>query len=357
VLEALRGRGNVTVLTWGPADLASVNRAYGTSLAPDDFRWEHVGPRLRRVLGGLPLPLALLRINLLLRRARALLRRGSYDVVLSTMNETDVGVPAIQYIHYPWAFFPRPDADYRWYHWSFPLRAYRALAARVSGYSAERVRRNLTFVNSDWTGRVFEACYGVKPTTLYPPVPGGFPAVPWEEREDAFVCAGRISPEKEIEKVIAILARVRARGHALRLRIVGHEDDRRYAARVRRAAATQGDWISFHIDLSRDELVRLLARQRYGIHGMVGEHFGIAPAEMLRAGCIPFVPGDGGTEEIVGGDERLIYRSPDDAVEKIDRVLRDAGLRAALRAALEPRRELLSEQHFVRRIRELVDAP
>lgn len=354
-LEALRGRADVTVLSWGPVALARVNRAFGTSLAPSDFRWEHLGPGPRGALAAVPLPLALLRINLLLRRARWLLARDGYDVVLSTMNEADVGMRAIQYVHYPWAFYPRPHADYRWYHHSPAMRAYRALSARVSGYSAEGVRRNLTLVNSDWTGRVFQACYGVQPVTLHPPVAGGFPEVPWEAREDAFVCAGRLAPEKELEKVIAILARVRARGHALRLRVVGHAQQRLYAARVRRAAAPHRDWISFHLDLSRDELVRLVARHRYGLHGMVGEHFGIAPAEMLRAGCIPFVPADGGPEEIVGGDERLIYRSPDDAVAKIDRMLRDAGLREDVRAGLEPQREQLSEQRFMRRIRELVD--
>ena len=99
---------------------------------------------LRRLIARLPVPVALLRMNLLFRTARSMQRLDGYDAILSTINETAVGVRAIQYVHYPWSSFPRPACDYRWYHWSPPLRLYRWLCARISGYSCRRAALNLT---------------------------------------------------------------------------------------------------------------------------------------------------------------------------------------------------------------------
>ena len=44
---------------------------------------------------------------------------------------------------------------------------------------------------------------------------------------------------------------------------------------------------------------------------------GARDEKMLKGGCIPFVPNDGGPVEIIGGDKRLIYQSEEEAVEKI----------------------------------------
>ena len=38
------------------------------------------------------------------------------------------------------------------------------------------------------------------------------------------------------------------------------------------------------------------------LHGMREEHFGMAPAEMARAGVIVWVPNGGGQMEIVGDE-------------------------------------------------------
>ena len=51
------------------------------------------------------------------------------------------------------------------------------------------------------------------------------------------------------------------------------------------------------------------------------EHFGMAPAEMARAGCIVWVPRGGGQMEIVGREPALMYESDDEAVEKISATL------------------------------------
>jgi glycosyltransferase involved in cell wall biosynthesis len=354
-LEALRTKYDVTVLTWAPVDCAKVNRVFGTDLEENGVCWETIQVPLRRLIDATPLPLALLSIHLLIRRAKALHRTRRFDVIFGTINEIELGIRAIQYIHYPWIMFPRPDVDYRWYHLNRLIRVYRWLCTEISGHGQRPLSDNVTLVNSNWTGAVFERCYGVPGRTLYPPVPGGFPDIPFEAREDGFVCLGRISAEKELEKLIEILAGVRARGHKIRFHIVGHIDNPAYARRIYRTAEPHSTWVSFHHDLPRDALVALVARNRYGIHGMVGEHFGIAPAELQRAGCITLVPDEGGPVEIVGGDERVIYHSVDDAVEKIDNMLRDPGLRADLLRDVAVRAKIFSEQRFMTELLEIVD--
>jgi hypothetical protein len=67
------------------------------------------------------------------------------------------------------------------------------------------------------------------------------------------------------------------------------------------------------------------------------------------------VPDDGGVVEIVGGDERLIYHSEEDAVDKIDRMLRDPNLRAATLRDVNARAALFSEERFMAEILDVVD--
>jgi hypothetical protein len=122
---------------------------------------------------------------------------------------------------------------------------------------------------------------------------------------------------------------------------------------LRRLAQQLGPWITFKQDISRDELRQLMATQRYGIHAMREEHFGMAPAELARAGCIVWVPRGGGQTEIVGHEPALMYDSEDEAVEKIVRTLADEDEQSRLRSLLTAS-ERFSTAHFVAAVREIV---
>ena len=332
-----------------PFDCGAVNRFFGTSLEPADFTLYLSDLRLHTMLDSIPAPLSLLHMCVFFRACKRHLATHEYDVVISTINEVDFGQRGIQYIHFPWDYLPRPDVDLRWYHQPpLLLRAYRGFSKLAAGrFNVARMRTNLTLVNSDYiAGKVREA-HGIDSTTLHPPVPGSFPEVPWDERDNGFVCIGRISPEKDLLKVIDVLARVRERGHDLQLHLVGTPDNQPYTRSVFQLAARHDSWVNIHVDLPRDELVELMAHNRYGMHGMVGEHFGIVVAELQRAGCVTFVPDEGGPVEIMGGDERLLYGSADEAVEKIDRVLSDPQQQVSLSEYIERRKELFTEQRFM----------
>jgi glycosyltransferase involved in cell wall biosynthesis len=363
MLEALKQEHAVTVLTWQPFDVAAINRFYGTSFRRSDFTVLR-GPLLLRLFFRLdPDPESFQPHNYLLRLCKQI--GHEYDVLITSNNESDFGRRGIQYIHYP--YLSRQAA--RSAHLDGASRSRRLLALLqgklrpwmfISDYSFERMRSNLTLVNSDWTGRRVNEQYGTRSITLYPPVPGAFPHVPWDERDNSFICIGRLAPGKRFERIIEILAQVRRAVPGVRLHIVGTQgvtrEERAYYRRLSAMVQANASWVHLHENLPRGELVQLIARQRYGLHAQVDEHFGIAVGEMVCAGCITFVHNSGGQVEIVGNDPRLGYDTTEDAVRKIASVLSDRRQQADLRQFLDTRKELFSTQRFVHELRNIVRA-
>jgi len=354
MLEALRGRHHVGVLTWEPLDLDAMNRFYGTSVQKADVTIEPLARWIRAALDLVPSPIAGLKYSLLLQAAAKV--AGGYDLCVSVNNEADFRRPGVQYIHYPYYQRPRPGTDLRWFH-GLPalLGAYCWSVDRLAGFSAARMKWNLTLTNSDWTGRMVQRLHGISSRTLYPPVPALFPNVPWQARRDGFLCIGRFAPEKELDRVIDILARVRAEVPDVTLCLVGTPGPADYYQHIKERARASGEWITVKENLSRADLLALIPTYRYGIHGMLAEHFGMAPAEMASAGCIVFVPNDGGQVEIVNRDPRLLYETVDDAAASITRIMRDPVEQQAVREMLSGRARAFSVERFTSSFLEIVE--
>ena len=356
VLQALVPVHRVTVLSWRSVEISPINRFFGTHLKAGDFDTIVVPATWRAIPDRLPVPATLVKMALLMRYTRRV--SEGHDVIFGVCNEADFGRRGIQYIHYPTYLRPRPAADLRWYHPpQSGLNLYYRFADWIADFSLDRLKANETYCNSDWTGEHVRHFLGIETRTLYPPVVDPAPPAPWSKRRNAFLAVGRISPEKEYERVMRILARVRARVPDLTLTIVGTWDrySRGYFGELTALAASLGPWIEFRQDVARDELRRLMATTRYGIHGMREEHFGMAPAELARAGGIVWVPKGGGQMEIVGREPALMYDSDDDAVTTIVRTMTDASEQERLRAALAAASERFSTDHFVQRVRGIVD--
>jgi len=336
-LQALVERYDVGVLLWQVPDWDSVNRFFGTHVDENHVSVYQLPVSTRRWIGRIPGNHALLGLSAMARYSRRLQKKHGYHLVISTANEVDFGSRGIQYIHFPAAQLPRPDLELRWYHqiWGV-MSAYRMLCRWVEGRRTERVRGNLTLCNSDYIGRMFQSLYKSTVQTLYPPVHGNFPHIPWDQRQNGFVCISRISPEKALVEIITTVEQVRDKGWDIKLHVVGTAGPGKYADSIRGLVHKHTSWIRLHEGLTRQELVQLVATQRYGIHAMRGEHFGMAVAEMQRAGCITFAHNSGGPVEILAGDERLLYDDPAQAVVKIDAVLSDdASQRMLNQQALE----------------------
>lgn len=350
-MEALRDEFEVTLAVLGPVDCEALNRSFGTSLRPSDFTVRIPPPSLRALLRCLPTPGALLEQCVIMRWAQTLDRKQRFDALLSTQNEADLGRAGLQYVHYPWAYLPRPEIEMRWFH-HIPgvLDGYRNFCRRVARTSDEGLRRSLSLANSSFVADRIRDVHGVESKVLYPPVPGGFPFIAMEDRVHGIVALGRMHGCKRWEMAVEIADRIRSRGVELSLTLISHRDIIEYGARLEALAATR-PWFRILFNLPRHELVQEVARHRYGLHTMEDEHFGIAPAEMQRAGCITFVHRSGGPMEIVGHREELMFGDANEACERICRVAQDAALAAGLKRFADERGTFFSENRFCAELR------
>ena len=359
MIEVLSRRGRVTVLTWEPPDFRKIDVYYGTSLASKQtVRSVVVAPRLRALLERFNVPHHLLKSALLNWKARRM--RSSHGLCFCAFNEMALGPPAVQYIHHPTPFddgtqdlpgCPWPDRAYARWLWPIYIRFVRSLLSRDLG----SIRGNITLANSRWTGQHYRRIYGGPVhRVIYPPPLSVFKGNA-TSRTKSFLSVARIDRSKEWPKLIEIVAAVRARGHMdLRLTLAGSRYDAGLLVELEALAAAHPDWLSLQLDCSREELDGLIASHRYGIHGMVDEHYGMAIAELVLGGCLTFVHDSGGQVEIVPQDE-VRYRNVDDAVNKISAVLEDFELESRLREAQLAQSAHLTREAFVDSMDTLVD--
>ncbi|GAB3670285.1 glycosyltransferase family 4 protein [Halopiger thermotolerans] len=347
VLETLQADHEVHLLTLTRPDFGELNRYFNTAVDPLPVRRAQFA---KSILDLTEIPLYNLR-NALLNRHVAR-HRDEYDLVVSTDNELSPEPPAIQYIHTP--RFGRLVTSKRVGEDSFVDHLYDRLSYRIGRYDADEIRRSTLLTNSDWMANVVQDVYGVRPQVVHPPVDTtGFEPRPWNDREDGFVTVGRLARYKNVEETIRIVDGVRDRGHDVHHHVVGPSYDPEYRRELEAMTAAR-DYVTLEGELPRAELVDLLCTHRYGLHGKRHEHFGMAVAEMVAAGAIPFVPDNGGQRDIVDRQRDLLYRTPAEAVDKIDRVLSDPERRRDVR--LEPDRveERFGRDRFREEIRTLV---
>jgi glycosyltransferase involved in cell wall biosynthesis len=353
MVQALQDDGRVTLITMGRPDLPALNESCGTSLDPGriEIRGLRIPPGMRTRFDAL-------RAFRLARYCRR--HAGDFDVMVSAYNVMDFGVPGIQRI----ADFSFDDGLRRELHGGTgpgegPLHRasagrslYLRLARALAGASRDGWKRNLTLANSEWTRGLLGERFGVPAKVLYPPVAGAPSPVRWEDREDGFVVMGRIVPEKGIPLIIEILAEVR-KVKPIHLHILGRSGRAAYARDIEALCRRHGGWV--HLEgprygLEKDEF---LARHKYGISGCRHEAFGIAVAEMVKAGMVVWVPNAGGQTEIAA-DAGLVYSGRDDAVARILAVLGDPAGEAVLRDRLEGRAALFSPARFSSEMRSIV---
>ena len=347
VLEALQDDHDLTLITLAEPDFDALEGYFGTSVDPPNVRVAgRLAPALRRRAG-----------NRLSRLQAAILGRyvarhaDEFDLVVSTKNEFAVGGPAVCYVHSPQFAEADPGIDKS----GSLARVYNRFCDALSGVDGTALESAAILANSDWTGEAIERAYGVDAETVYPPVDAArFPRRPWEEREPGVLTLGRIGPSKRVLRNVEVVDRLRARGHDLHLHVVGPVTDGEYAERVEREAGER-TFVTIEGAVSQERLVELVASHRYGLHGRPYEHFGIAVAEMVAGGALPFAPDSGGQREVLGNDPRLLYATVDDAVEKMDRVISDPELERAVRSDLLEARPGLDPERFKDRLRLVVD--
>ncbi len=347
-LQALRDEYRLSLITTGSPDIQALNAKYGTSLDPAE-----IDGRFLPIPFGMEKRFDALRGFRLFRYCRR--HAAEFDVMISGYNGMDFGRPGIQRI----ADFSFDDALRRELHpmsgaagGALGRSLYLGLARLLEGGRRDGWKRNMTLANSEWTRDLLRTRFGVGSQVVYPPVGGDFPEVPWAGREDGFVVMARLVPEKGIGLVVDVLSRVR-RERDVHLHIVGRRERSAHAGEVEQMCRRHGDWIRIEGELYGPAKAAMLAGHRYGISGCRNEAFGIAVAEMVKAGEIVWVPSGGGQQEIVARPD-LVYSDPDEAAAKILAVLADAERQAELRRGLGERSRLFTIERFVEGMRKAV---
>ena len=353
-IEALKHEYDINLITMGNPDLLSLNECYHTSINEDQIK-------ILRI----PIPYLLKNSFDALKGyklARYCKRKSSeFDLMISAYNVMDFGRKGIQYIS-DISFSDRlrrafDSTDKGWkgffYKESLLRRFYLKIGEVLAGTNRNGWMDNITISNSCWTSELMKKIYGKETKTIYPPVFSNFPNILWNERENGFVCIGRIVPEKRIEAIIESLKRVKKRGRDIHLHILGKADDPLYEKKLKQVYEGDHDWIFWEGQLFDSNKLKVIAQHKFGIHGHRSEAFGIAVAEMVKAGCIVWVPDDGGQVEIVN-HPNLIYGSVEDAVNKIDRILNDQTIQTELREHLAGQAQKYSIERFMSEISETV---
>lgn len=357
MLQVLSERARVTVLTWDPPNFQEIDRYYGTNLASRQIHSILVAPRMRKLLQRAQIPHYLLRLHWLERRAKQL--RKEFDYCISAFNDLDLGSPpALQYIHHPSGRLPRdviPPCP-----WGHPaLKAiwplYIKLLHHWSDYRLDNVRNNFTVANSRWTAGVYiQHLKAPVHAVLYPPNLGNPEPLPQSNKKNGFITIGRIVASKNWLQLIEIMQRVRKLGHNITFTLVGSKDDESLLEQIQARVRENSEWLSLRTGEPRDVVDRLIAEHRYGIHGMVEEHYGMAVAELVLSGCLTFVHDSGGQVEIVETEETR-FHNIEDAVLKISEVLSDQEKQASLLQSQSRKREAITREKFEQNFNALLD--
>lgn len=355
-LEALQDDYDLAFTSASPVDWDALNRIYGTRVCPERIAFLKA-PSLPGAKG--PQRLVHLQRRWFERHCHRI--ASGYDLSLSAYNPIWFGRPAIQLVG-DFSF----DEEMRkrlYIHGKGHLRhrdsvvrsLYLALGEEI-GLKRPPLAEwgDLVLANSAWAARQLEVHFRLcDPGILHPPVALPSRRMVSDREPDAFVCLGRIVPEKEIERIVRILARVREAGFPVVLRLVGNFDESDYSRRLAASFAPHRDWIEMPGYLDHAEKQDFLARHTFGIHACRIEAFGIAVAEMAALGCVPFVPASGGSSEIVNFPD-LRFGDDDEAFAKITALLSDRSRVAELSRALPERVARFGPDRFVERLREIV---
>ena len=348
ILEALKKTYDLTLFTIFDVDFDKLNSMYGTQLSQEMVKIRVIFPTVTKTLLKFLFAnmnnrnLAILAMHLLLRHLKA--HNQEYDLLLSGYNAVDFGRVGIQYVH--WINVIPNDGLY----------------GKISNSSLENVKLNISITNSFAVSKLLKDKYAIDAKVVYPPVLLKDKNISWGQKENAFICSGRLTAAKAPHKAIQILKKVRKKGFDVKLYITGGGGGIygwKYKRTLKKMANENSEWVKLYENLPYKEYVNILAKCRYGIHYKL-EPFGISIAEMMKAGAIPIVRNKrghsaAGQVEILGEEnQELFFENQDEAVEKITNILQNSKIQEKLQASLLKRKDIFSTDRFMTGICQVV---
>ncbi len=345
MLQALKDKYDITLVTIVDLDWSKLNSMYGTTLSSDSIKIIALFPRkwghLITHLYSNNKHFRQLVLHFNLRRFKQ--HGADKDLLISAYNAADLGKRGIQYIH--WIKVLEGDEIAKKFY------------NRISQFSEDNLKKNVSLANSKFVAKAVQDHYGVTATVVYPPVVIKRADTTWEDKEDAFICSGRLVKAKQPHRVIQCLKTVREKGFNVKLHITGGGGgigEAKYQNYLDQLIKENSEWIQLYNNLSYEDYAQLLYRCKYGIH-FKPEPFGISIAEMVKAGQIPFVRRGWGPIEILGEENTdLFFSNFEEAIEKIVAVLGNRDKQATLQLALEKQKDLFSTHRFMEDIQHSV---
>jgi glycosyltransferase involved in cell wall biosynthesis len=242
-------------------------------------------------------------------------------------------------------------------------------ARHAAYYNVEWRRRLRTyshrFAISDFTREWTRRRWGIDCEVVHPPVEIDFQP---RGKEPLILSVGRFSTMAHTKKQLEMMAAFRALDRTalggwsyacvggLNTRAENHV----FFARVRQAAAGLPARVEANLD--RAALRSLFERSKVFWHATglnddtemrpdLAEHFGIATAEAMAAGCVPVVIDKGGQREIVThGETGFLWTCVDELLAYTERLATDEALWRRMSAAARARAQLFAADRFVDRI-------
>ncbi len=349
MLQCLLERGNVTAVTIDRPDLEALERASGTALTRSALQVVQARWYFSAHLERLGQPHQLWQLRYFIRQARRL--RGRYRFCISAFNDLDLGPDvAFQYLQTA----PRNHeseiqlknyvrSPNLWKNQALAL--YRGLCDWLAPWDERRIRANWTAANSIYTGQEFTKVYQRNPErVLFPPpvgvsLPRAAAPRPW------FLSLARANADKGWDDAIEIVSRLRLLGHDVGLSAYIIPDQQSQLDLIQALADRHPEWLEVHINAPRSAIEAAIASHKFGLHTSHEESYGMAIAEMVLGGCLTAVRNQGGQTEIVKESE-LQFRTVDEAVQKLNRVLRSPALESRLLASQQNRKDLYTREHF-----------
>ena len=352
ICEALKKDYDVTLITYGSyIDFKKLNDFYGTSLTIKEIKINFLPlPRYLRKIS--PALLKSVRLAYAIRALKKI--QKEFDILITTINEVDLPLPSIQYIHCP---VRSRETIKRLY--SFPENYFRnmnnLIFKIISGFRETRFKNttHTLVVNSEWTANLVKEIYGIDSIIIYPPViVRQQKETSWHDRENGLVMISRLLPEKRIEDAIYVVNELKKFFPDMHLHIIG-TGSTKYAYKIKNMVKNLSH-IFLHENVNRNELIQIVKKHKYGIHPAKNEHLGIAPAEMLLGGCIVFVHNSGGQVEIVSRIKELIFNNVNDAVKKIKDIHVNQNLQSNILALLNKNKKNFSPDNFLRDVKKII---
>lgn len=249
--------------------------------------------------------------------ARRVNARGAGADLLVDCNNTRLrdgfATAELHYVHHPAEAHQR-DPNLPWFSRLAWLLGTRALPSGVVSNHA------VMLANSTFTAERVAQLWRVA-TEEIAVLPPPFHAIPngrgSTERAATVVSLGAFLPAKRQDEQLLIAAQM----PDVQFVLAGRSTRRPYMTQLRRRA-TRLTNVVLRVDPSDGERDELLRGAAVFLHTRRGEHYGIAIAEAISAGCVPVVHDSGGARDLVASHAGLcLFGDMDEAVTRLRAVL------------------------------------